>query len=358
MALPTLTAVGPSASSIGSIIGMTWTAGRSAKSDQFSAGRGSITVRNPQTLPAAIVLEALVTLSINSQEICAGYVTNIQYEYGMVANEDIAIISLEGYIARLGRGYLKNFLMGGGSTGFEATRVGNALTGDSATVTDVDTRSNTSSGFITGDAGNIINQLVATEQGRLKEQASSLLFYGRDVTFDASEAPTSYTGFKFTDSNPAGTGIAYDVVTFASLTDNYFTQVTVTPEGLSTVQAGDGARNLQISTYDESDEQAQNLADYTLGEFDTSTSVPVSITTKNSLKWLLDPAKVVAAGVGYRLPVELRGTTYNSVIEGWTVTADPDDVRYSFNVSGYPQNNFFILDDPIYGRLDFNKLSF
>ena len=358
MALPTLTAIGPGASSIGSIISFTWSAGRSAKSDQFSAGRGSLTVRNPQTLPAAIVLEALVNFSINGQAVCSGYVTNIQYEYGMVANEDIAIISLEGYIARLGRGYLKNFLMGGGTTGGEATRVGNALTGVAATVTSVGTRSNTSNGFITGDAGNIINQLVATEQGRLREQASSLIFYGRDVTLDATQAPTSYTGFKFTDSNPSANGIAYDVVTFASLTDNYFTQVTVTPDGLSTEQAGNGGRNLQISTYDETDTQAQNLADYALGQFDTSTSVPISITTKNSLKWLLDPAKVIAAGVAYRLPIELRGTTYNSVIEGWSITADPDDVRYTFNVSGYPQNNFFILDDPIYGRLDFNKLSF
>jgi hypothetical protein len=358
MALPTITAVGPSSSSIGSIIAFNWSAGRSAKSDQFSAATGSLTVRNPQTLPAAIVLEALVNFSINGQAVCSGYVTNIQYEYGMVPNEDIAIISFEGYLARLGRGYLKNFLMGGGSTGFEATRVGNSLTGDSATVTDVDTRSNTSSGFITGDAGTIINQLVATEQGRLKEQASSLIFYGRDVTLDATQPPTSYTGFKFTDSNPSSTGIAYDVVTFASLTDNYFTQVTVTPDGLTVQQSGDGARNLQISTYDESEEQAQNLADYALGEFDTRTSVPISVTTRNSLKWLLDPAKVVAAGVAYRLPIELRGTTYNSVIEGWSITADPDDVRYTFNVSGYPQNNFFILDDPIYGRLDFNKLSF
>jgi len=358
MALPVFTAVGPSSSSIGSILSFNWSAGRTAKSNQFSAGTGSLTVRNPQSLPAAIVLDALVQFSINSQQVCAGYVTNIQYEYGIVASEDIAIISFEGYIARLGRGYLKNFLMGGGTTGGEAVRVGNALTGVAATVTNVSTRSNTSSGFISGDAGNIINQLVATEQGRLREQASSLIFYGRDVTLDATQAPTSYTGFKFTDSNPKTTGIAYDVVTFASLTDNYFTQITVTPEGLSTAQAGNGTRNLQISTYDESDEQAENLADYTLGEFNTSTSVPVSITTKNSLPWLLDPAKVIAAGVAYRLPIELRGTTYDSVIEGWSITATPDDVRYTFTVSGYPQNNFFILDDPIYGRLDFNKLSF
>jgi hypothetical protein len=358
MALPTITATGPGASSIGSIISFNWSAGRSAKSDQFATGRGSVTVRNPQTLPAAIVLEALVQFAINGQNICAGYVTNIQYEYGNVQSEDIAIISFEGYFGRLGRGYLKNFLMGGGSTGFEATRIGNALTGEAATITDVDTRSNTTLDFISGDAGNVINQLVATEQGRLKEQASSLVFYGRDVTLDATEAPTSYTGFKFTDSSPATTGIAYDVVTFASFTDNFFTQVTVNPNGLTVQQAGDGARNLQISTYDESEDQAQELANYTLGEFDTSTSVPVSISTRNSLQWLLDPCKVVAAGVGYRLPIELRGTTYNSVIEGWSVTADPDDVRYTFNVSGFPQNNFFILDDPIYGRLDFNKLSF
>lgn len=358
MALPIITATGPSASSIGSIISFNWSAGRSAKSDQFATGRGSLTVRNPQTLPAAIVLEALVEFAINGQNICAGYVTNIQYEYGNVQNEDIAIISFEGYIGRLGRGYLKNFLMGGGTTGGEAVRVGNALTGVAATVTSVGTRSNTSSGFISGNAGNIINQLVATEQGRVKEQASSLIFYGRDVTLDATQAPTSYTGFKFTDSNPSANGIAYDVVTFASLTDNYFTQITVTPDGLNVKQAGNGSRNLQISTYDESEDQAQELANYALGEFDTSTSVPVSISTRNSLEWLLDPCKVVAAGVGYRLPIELRGTTYNSVIEGWSVTADTDDVRYTLNVSGSPQNNFLILDDPIYGLLDFNKLSF
>jgi hypothetical protein len=62
--------------------------------------------------------------------------------------------------------------------------------------------------------------------------------------------------------------------------------------------------------------------------------------------------------VGWQVPITLRGTTYNAVIEGWSVTANPQDIRYSVYVSGFEQNNYLQLGNSVYGRLDYNQLGF
>lgn len=362
MPLPTLTATGPSSSVIGSITNFQWTAGREAKSDPFKSGTGSITVRNPQSLPAAIVLEALVTISINGFQVCGGYVTNISYNYGTIPAEDTATISLEGYLAFLGRGFTKNLLMFGATTGDYAVRIGNNLTGGARTIVNDRTRSVCSGpDFYNGNSQDLLLRLVTTESGRLNEDPAELTFHGRDVLIDATAAPYSLTNVRFTDTNPATTGMAYDSVEFASLTDNYFTQVTVAPQsyGGEVFQAGTGSRNLQLDTDDESDTQALALAQYTLAQFSSSASVPVSITTRNALSNALDPAQLISIGcVSVRLPIVFRGSTFNTIIEGWSITADPSDVRYTFHVSDFRQNNVFILDDPIYGVLDTGRLGF
>jgi|694.fasta_scaffold15745_8 hypothetical protein len=362
MATPTLSATGPSSSVIGSITSFNWTAGRQAKSDPFKSGTGSITIRNPQDLPAAIVLEALVTVSINGFQICGGYVTNISYNYGMVPNEDTATISLEGYLAFLGRGYTKNLLMPGGTTGEYAVRIGNNLTGGARTIINNQTRSICAGPqFYDGNSQDLLLTLVTTESGRLNEAPVELTFLGRDVLIDPTSAPYSLSNVQFTDTNPATTGMAYDNLEFASLTDNYFTQVTVAPQSFAgqVFQAGTGPRNLQLNTDDETAEQALSLAQYSQAQFSSAVSVPVTISTKNSLNNALDPAQLISIGcVSARLPIVFRGATFNTIIEGWNVSANPDDVRYTFNVSDFRQNNVFILNDPIYGVLDTSKLGF
>jgi hypothetical protein len=360
MSLPTLTATGPSSSVIGSITSFSWNAGRQSKSDPFKSGSGSITIRNPQSLPAQIVLEALVTVAVNGFTVCGGYVTNIEYNYGIIPAEDTATISLEGYLAFLGRGYVRNFLLGGGTTGFEAVRVGNAVTGGAKTVVNNQTRSLTfGPQQVSGDAQSLILKLVATENGRLNETSNNLTFHGRDMLIDATTAPYSLSNVRFTDSNPASTGIAYDSVEFASLTDNFFTQVTVVPDQLTSQQAGTGSRNLTINTLDETTSQALSLAQYTQTQFSSSASVPVSISTRHALDSALDPAQLISIGcISVRLPIVFRGSTFNTIIEGWSITADPSDVRFTFHVSDFRQNNVFILDDPIYGVLDTSRLGF
>lgn len=342
---------------LGDILSFDATKGRRTKSEMYSASTASLVVRKPENIPASWVLERFISVSINTNTVYQGYITNIEYNYGITSTMDTATISLEGYLSFLGRGYLNTFALTGTATGDEAQRVGSALTGSAKTVAGLKTRSLTDTSTYTGAAQNIITTLVAMEQGRLLEGGNQLTVLGRDVLTDPVTA--TYTKWKATDVNPATDGVAYDNIQFASLTDNYFTQVTVNPASVATQQAGTGSRNLQVSSYDPTTTQASNLAKYTLAEFGSNGRVPVAVSTRHSLPWALDPSRMISeVPIGWLLPITFRGTTYNTVIEGWTISANPQDVRYTFFVSGEQQNQFFILNNALYGVLNTDRLSF
>lgn len=352
-----------SGNTLGDVLSFSCSDGRRVKSEMYGSSSASITFRVPSAMPAAFTLGALVQVTYNNVSpvlyLYSGYITNISYNYGILPAMDTATISLEGYLSFMGRGQLNNFALTGGTTGAEAVRVGNALTGTAKTVSNQSTKSYTDTSIYTGAAQNMITQLVATEQGRLGQGANALYFYGRDVIQDATASPYYYTNWQFTDTNPASTGWSYDQIQFASATDNYFTQTTITPASVAVQQAGTGSRNLAISTYDANTTQAANLAAYVLGEFDNNTSVPVAISTRQSLPNYQSPGMIMDnIAVGWQLPIVFRGTTYNTVIEGWSVTADPQDIRYTVYVSGFQQNNYLHLNSSVYGTLDYNQLGF
>lgn len=346
--------------SITNIVSFNMRAGRSTKSEIFQPGGASFTVRNPSSLPAGLVLGSTPFVNIDGYVQFSGAVINIEYNYGIIAAMDTATITMEGALASIGRGQLSGFTLSGGTTGAEASRIGLALTGTGKTVASSGTRSLTNnSTTYTGAALNMFQTLVAMEQGRIQEAAGALRFYGRDVTQDPTAFPYGYSNWYMTDSTSDTTGVHYDNVVFGSLTDNYYTQVQITPDGLATQIAGTGDRNLTMSTYDVNTTQGANLASYMLSEFDTSTSVPVSISTTSAMvNGSVGALMIGEAPVRWQLPIVFRGTTYNSVIEGYSVSATPEMVRYTFDVSGFEQNNFLVLDDSVYGRLDYNNLSF
>jgi hypothetical protein len=62
--------------------------------------------------------------------------------------------------------------------------------------------------------------------------------------------------------------------------------------------------------------------------------------------------------IGARVSVTFRGTVYYSIIEGVRVTATPESSRYTFYLSGADLNNYLILNDTVFGRLDNNKLGY
>jgi hypothetical protein len=62
--------------------------------------------------------------------------------------------------------------------------------------------------------------------------------------------------------------------------------------------------------------------------------------------------------IGARVSVTFRGTVYYSIIEGVRVTATPESSRYTFYLSGADLNNYLILNDTVFGTLDYNKLGY
>lgn len=349
----------PSSAPVNDVISFNCKNGRNTKTDVYASSTGSITFRNPSALTAGAIIGVYTTIQVNGRNVYSGYITNIQYNYGIKTTEDTATITLEGMLSFMGRGYLNGFTLTGTTTGAQAQRVGTSLSGSAKSINNIGTKSLTDTSSYSGAAQNMITALVAMEQGRLVQGAASLSVLGRDVLQDPTANPYNYFDFKFTDVLPVTSGVTYDAIEFANLTDNYFTQTTVTPASVAPQFAGTGDRNLQISTYDPTTTQADALADYMLAEFVSNTSAPVSISTRNSLTWTFDPAQMISANpIGWRLPITFRGTTYQAVIEGWSISGSPDDVRYTFMVSDYEENNFLKLNDSLYGRLNYNKLGF
>jgi hypothetical protein len=62
--------------------------------------------------------------------------------------------------------------------------------------------------------------------------------------------------------------------------------------------------------------------------------------------------------IGARVSVTFRGTVYYSIIEGVRVTATPESSRYTFYLSGADLNNYLILNDTVFGTLDYNRLGY
>lgn len=353
---------GTGTNTISDVIGFSVRAGRQSKTETYSASSATVTVRNLSSIPSVYKLGWTMRLVQNNYpdwiNLFSGTITNISYNYGTIPAMDTATFTVEGYLGFMGRGQLNNFTLAGGTTGAEAYRIGTSLTGNpKGGISNAGTASYTNSTTnYTGAAMNIIQTLVAMEQGRLEDTYGNLYFWGRHYLKD----PDIY-GYAFFTDDPASTGstaIHYDQIEFGSLADNYFTQVQITPDGITTQIAGTGDRNLTLSTYDKDATQAANLASYCLGEFDNNGSVPVAISTTTALMPLGTYLASAGVPIAAAVPITFRGTVYNSIIEGYTVTGTPEMVRYTFMLSGFEQNNYLRLDDTVYGRLDYNQLSF
>jgi hypothetical protein len=62
--------------------------------------------------------------------------------------------------------------------------------------------------------------------------------------------------------------------------------------------------------------------------------------------------------VGRQVSVAFRGTTYQCIVEGVTMSASPASSSFTFHLSGADLNAYLILDNAVFGRLDFNKLGY
>ena len=329
--------------------------GRQNLQDPFRAGTATITGRNINALPS-IAIGNTVQLTADGDGtgdyiMFRGRVSDVSLQYGMVANEDTWSITAEDALASAGRelfteGWPDNF------TTYEAAQ-------EVVNETEVDVESVSPSlagsslvsaqSFSNGNMLEVLQQLIQTEQGRIYGLTfDTIRWVGRDeLGFVAS--------YEFTDGTltPTLPTTTYDVLNFRALADNVANRVVVEPEGLAAQSSGTDGKTFSLKSYDVSTTQAKNLADYVLSTLRQTTNVPFSVSTRSSMQANNDLLGMTAQGFYnlIRLPIVLRGVTYQCLIEGVQISSNPSDTRFTFTLSAAANQAFFILDDTFFGRL-------
>jgi hypothetical protein len=334
------------------------TTGRKNVQDPYKAGTANIEGRNPAELPVIEVGDFLRIEAYPPDEsvqyfMFQGRIADVQIQYGFVPALDRYTIFAEDALANAGRLNVNGSWVAGITTAEAADDI---LAGTGVPITfptplkagasKVSAQTLTNANLLT-----VLNELIATEQGSITGGADdSIIWQGRQ------EFTVSNPSALFTD-DPQEVSvtpqIAYDVLNFASLADNVAAKVIVTPEGLAPQTFGSGTKSFEMRSYDQTTSQAGDLAAYVQSTLTQATDVPYSISSRTSLQSDLFLIALASTGAQERnfVEVELRGTIYNCIINGATVSSDPQDTRVQLYLFAADLSAFFVLDDNFYGVL-------
>ena len=350
--------------------------GVQAQLDQLKANTATIEIRYPSgyASPIAQLVQGTYIKIMNNTNPAAAYllwvgrISDISVQYGMpyvsnVGNADFLTISVEGSFASLGRMAGNDYSMAAGTLATQLTTCG--------------TQTNLSIGWLgsstqTGAATTIsgtwsdwLAKTALTANARMWNTKDNSLF---DITV-VSPFYQYTTQNYFSDVVPQPeVSASYDQITFEGYADNYWTQIIVSPELYLPAVVSTGSapfRTYEVNTLNSSTAQATDYANYLLSNYSTpklSISSVSCIAEAQTLDMLLDKFAGVTQSFaripGVRTRVEFRGTIYQCIIEGATMQATPAGARFTFYLSGADLNQYLILDDLFYGKLNSNKLRY
>lgn len=341
--------------------------GRQWQTDPYSPSSCTITSRNISawtTAPKIGNLIGVKSSGTGSSWVFGGYIKDVQIVYGTIPALDVAYITCEGPLSKYGRRTFK-------SRSFAQADYETYITN---VITAVGTTNNYafwgSSGLYTaqtytGNALDLVNLLTTSELGFIDENVLSNMpvasFQGRDR---ATTTPPTQGGF--TDAIPGGTKTPrYESVTFSSAAQNYYTQVTINPQGLTTQQVESGSApyiGIDQESLDYTNAQALAHAQYLLYKYDTTNSNIVALTATYANQ---DTAlrqeyfnRALNLACGNLVSIQFRGTNYLGIVEGVSVLADPSNTQLELTFSSFDNNNYLILNDDDFGTLNYNKLGF
>ena len=349
--------------------------GRRLQIDDYSVDRATITSLFPSswTYTPQLGQEIRVyniTPDAWAPEIVSfvGRIRDVRIDYGMVTNEDRVTIECEGLAADLGRAQLNAAVLTQDDTISQYATVA-GLAGMPAGGSG-DGQSIASGQTYTGNAFSLINDLVRTEEGRLAFNVTGTYLASAAVFMYARQFYASIN-FPFNDGTTATQTyqMLYDGLEFRSSADNYYNQVTITPQAVAAQTATLSQTPLyawQRDTLDYSTGQAADHAQYLLNNFQDRSNLIASVTftdiqqgaTNGPLPYNVLVPQAMGGVISAKCSVGFRGTVYRCIVEGVAVTAVPGVTRCTLYLSPEDTNAYLILDDTTYGRLDFNKLGY
>jgi hypothetical protein len=348
--------------------------GRQFQLDTYRADTATIELWYIAGIQLETILKPGVLMQIKdntrSVVLFRGSVKDIEIVYGkpygtmvgpyVAGNADRMIITLESQFATLGRMSGDGYVMAADDLDAQLddaeTEIGITINRPAdATTTDMGGQT------LNGTWGDWLNRVLLTLNNRLRQENTLEVVSKYDIdNLTYSFAESSGPLFQ-----------RYDQVVFDSLSDNFYTQITVDPEGLTaqTVQSGSAPfRTYKVDTLNATTGQALDYANYLLGNYDNPQLSLSSITATSQQQgtdFYLDTLGYSVGGdtytqnlVGRASLLILRTVGYNFVIEGLTVSGDPESQRFTYYVSAQDLNAYLILDDSVYGTLDNNKLGY
>jgi hypothetical protein len=355
---------------------ITLNTGRQRQLDQYNASTGTIEIRYP-TGYASPLSYLIPGNYIKVENLSTGftlttaYISNTVIDYGIpyvggVGNSDRLTVSIEGVFAQVGRQQGEGYAMPADTLYNQLDFAGGASSVPMNTaVTNTQPLSGTT---VSSTWGDWLNKVLLTLNGRLWDFD--------DLNMRISTPFEQKAGsINFSDVANNATNQVYNHVNFGSYGDNYYTQVTVDPEGFAavTVDTGVGGnyRTLLMNTLNGSTSQATDFANYLLSNYNDQgfELLSFSCLAESQAVFKLDqisayynPSLGVETGFGSlpgtQVNVTFRGTVFSCVIEGATMSATPESSTYTYYVSGADLNAYLLLNNAVFGRLDYNKLGY
>ena len=353
---------------------ITINAGRQAQLQAIQATTATVELRYPTGFASPIT--ALVAGTIirirNTNTIYPypnapmmfGRISNVTAVYGIpfqggVGQSDYLTINVEGSFAALGR-------MQGESYAITSTDLA-AQCVEASTETGLDISKdgpNTAIAptTVSGTWGDWLAQVALTINGRLHD----ITLTDRITLLSpfAQNIPT--TGFSDVANNINNQ--VYNAITFDSLSDNFYTQITVDPQDFAAVtvtKVGATApfRTYQVNSLSASTGNATDFANYLLGNYQDPTFSISSITCSAEAQNVFqldgfENGPNFSDFMGMQVNVTFRGTVFACLVEGVTMSATPAGASFTYYFSGADLNAYLLLGNPILGQLDNNRLGY
>jgi hypothetical protein len=294
-----------------------------------------------------------------------GRVRDVKIDYGIVPNDDRVTIECEGLQADWGRAQLNAYALAQDRTDEQILQVASTA---GLSIGQFDGRSIGSALTYTGNAFNLVNIITRTEEARMF--AGSASYHSTPFIYWFGRNTPKPTTFYWND----GTGASYlyqmkyDQIEFRSSADNYYTSVTITPAAVAAQTATLGTTPIygqNKDTIDYSTAQAADHALWVLNNFQSKDQTLASITFTDVEQtnvstglFNTDVIQVITSAINCFGRIYFRGQTFNTILEGVSISATPNQTRCTVYMSGQDTNAYLILDDAIYGKLDNNKLGF
>ena len=348
--------------------------GRQRQLDQYNASTGTIEIRYPTGYATPLTylvpgnyirVENLTTGMVLTTAVINNTIIDYGIPYvGGVGNADRLTVTIEGVFAQIGRKQGEGYAMPADSLYDQLDlAAGASSTPMNTAVTNTQPLAGTT---VSSTWADWLNKVLITLNGRIWDSDDINM---RVLTPFEQKIGT----INFSDVANNATNQVYNHVNFGSYADNYYTQVTVDPEGFApvTVDTGGGNyRTLVMNTLNASTTQATDFANYLLSNYKDQgfELLSFSCLAEAQAVFKLDQISAYYPGYGVEtgfgsLPgtqvnVTFRGTVFSCVIEGATMTATPESSTYTYYVSGADLNAYLILNNAVFGRLDYNKLGY